>query len=103
MNESLTVIIPHRLGRDEAVRRLKSGLAGLRNAFGEKLDAVEESWTENHLAFRAGILGQDVTGTIDVGEQNVRLDVVLPWLLAKLAAKAKALIERQGRLMLETK
>jgi hypothetical protein len=41
------------------------------------------------------------TGTIDVAEDHVRLKVQLPWLLSMLANKAKALGEKQGKLMLE--
>jgi hypothetical protein len=103
MAEPLTVIIPHRLGQDEATRRLKSGLAGIRQTFGGKLAVIEEAWTENHLDFRVGLLGQMLAGTIDVADENVRLNVELPWLLAKLASKAKSLIERQGQLMLDKK
>jgi hypothetical protein len=32
---------------------------------------------------------------------HVRLEVQLPWLLSMLANKAKALVEKQGKLMLE--
>jgi hypothetical protein len=60
-------------------------------------------WTQDELRFRVVLLGQAAAGTILVAEQSVRLSVELPWLLAKLAAKAKALVERQGQLMLEKK
>ena len=53
------------------------------------------------LDFRASMLGQNTTGTIDVAEDHVRLEVQLPWLLSLLANKAKALVEKQGKLMLE--
>jgi hypothetical protein len=38
---------------------------------------------------------------VDVGEDHVRLEVQLPWVLAMVANKAKALVKRQGQLMLE--
>ena len=38
---------------------------------------------------------------MDVGEDHVTLEVQLPWLLSMLASKAKALVETQGKLMLE--
>jgi hypothetical protein len=38
---------------------------------------------------------------VDVAEDHVRLKVQLPWLLSMLANKAKALGEKQGKLMLE--
>jgi len=103
MAEPLVVTIPHRLGQAEATNRLKAGLAGIRSAFGGKLLILEEAWTEHHLEFRVRVLGQMAAGTIDVADQNVRLAVELPWLLAKLGGKARALIERRGRRMLEKK
>ncbi|SEF14736.1 Putative polyhydroxyalkanoic acid system protein (PHA_gran_rgn) [Rhizobiales bacterium GAS191] len=99
----LVVIIPHSLGKVEASRRLKSSLAGIRTAFGGKLSIVEEVWTEDHLEFRIGIFGQAATGTIDVADEHVRLAVQLPWVLAILAGKAKALIQKHGQLMLDKK
>ena len=49
----------------------------------------------------ASRLGQTTTGTVDVAEDHVRLEVQLPWLLSMLANKAKALVEKQGKRMLE--
>jgi hypothetical protein len=103
MGEPLTVIIPHRLGKTEAKARLKSGIENVRNTFAGKLSVIEEQWAGDELCFRVGLLGQVTSGTIAVAEQNVTLTVELPWLLAKLATTAKALIERQGQLMLEKK
>jgi len=36
-----------------------------------------------------------------VAEDHVRLEVYLPWMLSFLANKAKALVQKEGRLMLE--
>jgi Putative polyhydroxyalkanoic acid system protein (PHA_gran_rgn) len=55
----------------------------------------------DHLDFRASVLGQNTTGTVDVADDHVRLEVQLPWLLSLLANKAKALVQKQGKLMLE--
>ncbi len=103
MPQPLIVSIPHQLGKQEAIRRVQAGLAGIRTSFGEHLTRIEEAWTGEHLDFRATVLGQHMNGSMDVADDHVRLEVQLPWLLAKLAEKAKALIERQGHLMLEKK
>ena len=103
MSKPLVVTIPHRLGRVEAVRRLKHGLSQVRGNFAGVMQVQEEVWSGDRLAFRVGVLGQVSGGTIDVAEDHVRLEVELPWLLARLAEKAKALIQRQGQLMLEKK
>ena len=103
MSKPLVVSIPHRLGKDEAIRRLKSGVAEIRTRFTQIFTISEETWDGDHLQFRISALGQMVSGSINVAEDNVRLEVVLPWLLAKLAETLQPLIRREGTLMLEKK
>ena len=103
MSKPLTVSIPHRLGKAEAMRRLKSGLTSAHANFGQFYSVQEETWTGDCLAFRVSALGQAASGTIDVAEDHVRLEVVLPWLLAKVAEKLQPLIRKEGTLMLEKK
>jgi hypothetical protein len=40
---------------------------------------------------------------VEVGEDQIRLEVALPWLLQKFAAVAQAAIRMRGRLLLEKK
>lgn len=103
MSKPLVVLIPHQLGKDEAVRRLKSGFSGMRSNFGQVMTVQDETWSGDQLAFRVGVLGQTATGTIDVAETQVRLEVQLPWLLGRLAEKAAALIQKNTTLLLEKK
>jgi hypothetical protein len=103
MSKPLVLSIPHALGKEEAVRRLKSGLGSLPSNFRHVLAVQEETWTGDHLQFRVSALGQVANGTIDVADDHVRLEVALPWLLAQLVEKIQPLIRRQGTLMLEKK
>ena len=103
MTKPLFVSIPHRLGRDEAMRRLKAGLGDARTHFAHLFTIHEETWTDNHLAFRVSALGQVASGTIDVLDEQVDLQVVLPWLVAKLAETIQPLIRREGALILAKK
>lgn len=103
MPQPLTVSIPHRLGKVEATRRLQTGLSSVRARFGDKLSVKEETWTDSHLDFRVAVMGQEAAGMLDVAEDAVHLQVTLPWLLHIMAEKAKALIDRQGRILLEKK
>ena len=63
----------------------------------------EQIWTGPHLQYRISALGQVASGSIDVAEDYVRLEVFLPWLLAKLAETLQALIRKEGTLLLEKK
>jgi hypothetical protein len=103
MSQPLIVSIPHHLGREEAVRRIKSGLATARANYSTLLAINEETWTGDRLAFSVSAIGQHAHGLIDVADDHVRLEVTLPWLLAKIAEKFTPAIRKEGVLMLEKK
>jgi len=100
MSQPIVVSLPHRLGKAEALRRLQTSFNDAQSS-GGGLFIFKNQWSGDHLDFRASLLGQTTTGTVDVAEDHVRLEVQLPWLLSMLANKAKALGEKQGKLMLE--
>jgi hypothetical protein len=103
MAEPLVVTVPHKLGKEEAVRRLKSGLGRVHQNFGGVFTLAEQTWSGDRLEFAARALGQTASGAIDVADDHVRIELDLPWMLAKLARNAQALIRKQGQLMLEKK
>ncbi|UTD28202.1 polyhydroxyalkanoic acid system family protein [Bradyrhizobium sp. WD16] len=103
MPQPFIVSIPHQLGRDEAVRRLKAGLGSVKSQYGQVLQVNEEIWSGDRLAFRITALRQQASGTIDVADDHVRLEVILPWLLAGLAHGVQAVIRERGQRMLEKK
>lgn len=103
MSQPLVVTIPHRLGREEAARRLKAGFSHARTNWSALMTMKEETWSGDQLAFRIGALGQEAAGTIDVGEDNVRIEVELPWLIARIADKIRPVLQRETQAMLEKK
>ena len=99
MSAPLIVSIPHSLGRDEAMRRLKTGLS--RAAVNVPVLSVdEESWAGNRMSFRVRALGQVASGHLDVEDTLVRLEVTLPWLLQRFAEAAQVAIQKRGQLLL---
>jgi Putative polyhydroxyalkanoic acid system protein (PHA_gran_rgn) len=103
MAQPLVVSLPHRLGKDEAIRRLKSGLDVAQTKFGQVFSVQEETWVGDRLQFSVVGVGQTAGGTIDVAEDHVRLEVTLPWLLAQVADKVQRSVQKQGKLMLGKK
>lgn len=103
MSKPLVVSVPHHLGKEEALRRLKNGLGQAGASFGHLFSIQEETWIDNHLQFRVSALGQTASGSIDVADDHVRLEVFLPWLLAKVAETLQPLIRKEGTLLLEKK
>ncbi len=103
MSKPLIVSIPHRLGKDEALRRLKGGGTSARTNYSHLFAVQEEVWTGDRLQFRVSALGQGASGTIDVADDHVNLQAYLPWLLAKLAGAIQPLVRKEGTLLLEKK
>jgi hypothetical protein len=103
MPEPLVVTIPHRLGRQEALRRIKGGLDRTESEFAWAVRVDEQRWDGDRLDFRVAAIGQSATGSITVGDDTVRLEVMLPWLLARFAAAAQRAIGESGTKMLEKK
>lgn len=101
MSEPLVVIIPHRLGKEETLRRMKAGLSRAKTEFAWLLSVEEEVWTGDRLTFRAAALGQRAFGVVDVYKSGVRLEVRLSWLLGRFAHAAQRVIGQKGQLMLE--
>lgn len=99
MSAPLVVSIPHRLGREEASRRLKAGLTRAAASM-PVLKVDEERWDGDRMIFRVRALGQAATGHVDVEDNHVRVEVTLPWLLQRFAEIAQATIKNRGRLLL---
>ena len=99
MPAPLIVSIPHRLGREEATRRLKAGLTRAATSI-PVLTVDEERWEGDRMVFRVRALGQAASGHLDVADDHVRLEVTLPWLLQRFAEVAQVAIKNRGNLLL---
>ena len=103
MNEKMKIDVPHRLGKQEAKTRLDTGFARLQQEIAGKPVKVEQSWNGDTMDFRAGVLGQAVSGRLSVDEDRVHIEIDMPWLLAKLAGGMKERLTKGARLLLEKK
>ncbi len=102
MTAPLTVSLPHSLGREEAVRRLKTGIE--RAAAGVPMLRVEqEQWNGEQLTFAVRALGQAANGQVNVRDDRVDIEVRLPWLLQKFAEQATQIVKSRGHLLLTKK
>ena len=103
MSDIVTVIVGHRLGKVEAIRRVKEGLARTNGHLGEMIAMEQETWEGDTLRFRMRALGQTAAARIDVMEDALRIEVSLPWLLAQAAKRLIPILRKQATLLLEKK
>lgn len=104
MGRPLTASVPHKLGRDEARRRIEGGFTALqRNMTGGLggLVSFQRRWEGDRLHFEGGSLGQRVSGRLDVLEDTVQIEVDLPELLAAIADKVLGRLKQGTRKLLE--
>jgi putative polyhydroxyalkanoate system protein len=102
VSKAVTVTIPHELGRAEARRRIEAGFGDLSRHLGG-LGAVSKSWDGDKLSFSFAAMGQAISGYVDVADRAIRLEVLLPSLLAMMAGKLKGRLQKEGQLLLEKK
>ena len=103
MSETVTVTVSHHLGKAEAVRRLKDGLARTDAPLGAMIAIDQQSWQGDTVHFRMRALGQTAAASIEVLEDALRIEVALPWLLARAAKRLLPILRAQATLLLEKK
>jgi hypothetical protein len=101
MSPPLIVSIPHRLGREEAKRRLDSGIGRIRPELNALVSALDYSWDEDRLNFRASAMWQTITGGIEVLDDAVRVEIDLPWMMRLLGDTIMKQVRGRGIAMLE--
>ena len=101
MQQPIQVDLPHKLGRDEARRRIANNIHKLNDHIPGGASRVDSSWMgdELHLAIHA--LGQAVEANIAVEETKVRVRVMLPGMLSMFAGPIQAMLQKKGNILLE--
>ena len=103
MSDTVTVIVGHRLGKVEAIRRLKEGFARTNGHLGGMIAMEQETWQGDTLRFRMLALGQTASASIQVLEDALCIEVSLPGLLAKAAKRLLPILRKEATRLLEKK
>jgi hypothetical protein len=103
MSKPLVATVSHELGRSRAKQRIASSLDEIRSHLSAFATSVEEQWTEDRLDFRLIALGRAISGRIDVFEESVRIEVILPGMLGFLAGTISSRIREHGLKLLARK
>ncbi len=100
MERPIEVDLPHRLGREEARRRIANNVHKLEEHIPGGAQ-VATGWAGDRLNLDITAMGQSVSASIDVEESKVRLRVMLPGMLAMFARPIEAMLSAKGGLLLE--
>lgn len=103
MSRPINVDLPHKLGRDEARRRIAGNIDNLTGHIPGGAD-VRSRWEGDTLHLDVAAMGQEVRALIEVRETVVRCNIDLPGMLAMFAGPIEAFLKRKGDdLLLEDK
>jgi hypothetical protein len=93
MSNSIVITLPHRLGAEEAKRRITGGIELLRREYIDKLAYSEVNWNGDTANLRVVAFGQTATAQLYVMNDAVRIEVQLPWILAALTGKIQGVLK----------
>lgn len=91
----LHVNVDHSLDPDEAVRRLRSFLELVKQAYGQHVSHLEENWGARSGTFSFKAMGFNTSGTIDVDPQQVRVTGHLPLAALMFRGKIESTLREQ--------
>lgn len=97
MSKSIVIAIPHGLGKDEARRRVAFEIDQLKSAYIDKFAHSDVRWTDDAADVRVVALAQEIKAHIDVAANIVRIEILLPWLLASLAGQIESRLTTTAR------
>jgi len=101
ISRPLIVLVPHRLGRREARRRLDTGIDRLQRELSALLSGLDYHWRGDTLNFTASAMWQKITGRIEVLEEAVRVEIELPWVMRFLRDTITKRVRGRGVALLE--
>ena len=89
--------LPHSLGREEARRRIRSRIGELPKHIPGGMATVRSDWEgEDRMTMQVAAMGLEVTATLDVQDNLVRVSLILPGMLSFMAGAISAGVQAKG-------
>jgi hypothetical protein len=104
MPQTITVNIPHRLGKAEAKRRIEEGFnvpQATQSASLLGLVSFQKQWEGDRMDFEARALTQKIAASLEVGDESVQVRIQVPDLIAAFADAIKKGVMKETTKALE--
>ena len=96
----MNVAVPHKLNPDEAVRRIKNLVGDMKKQFGDRITDLKEEWSGNNGQFAFKAMGFDVSGTVRVDADEVRIEGNLPFAASMFKGRIESTIQERASQLL---
>lgn len=95
-----TVTVPHQLGKDEALERIKTILVKAKEQYGDRISDLQENWNDQGGTFSFRAMGFKISGNLDVTDTDVRITGDYPFAAIPFKGTIEATLrERAERLL----
>ncbi|MDQ6633032.1 MAG: polyhydroxyalkanoic acid system family protein [Verrucomicrobiota bacterium] len=92
--------LPHKLGADEAKKRIAHLISESKGQFGHLASDVQESWTDNKGTFSFKAMGFAVSGNLLVEPALVHVEINLPFAALPFKRKVENEISNRAKALL---
>jgi hypothetical protein len=92
---SLSISIPHALGTEEAVSRLKTFFQKLKERHADKVSNLEEQWEGNKLSYAFSTYGFNIKGDLDVEPGEIKVNGSLPFAAMMFKGKIEQAVREE--------
>jgi hypothetical protein len=97
---NIEMSIPHSIGKDEALNRIKNLLGNVQTRFSGQLQDVKQEWNDNEGSFSFSVMNMPVSGKLTVNNGDVALDGKLPLAASLFQGKIKEVIMEEAKKVL---
>ena len=94
------VVVPHSLGKAEALNRLQGMLSSVKENYGSQVSDLHEKWTDQGGTFSFKAMGFRISGELTVSDTDMRVNAEFPWAAKPFQSTIETAIrERAERLL----
>jgi hypothetical protein len=94
------ILVPYELQEEEAVKRIKNELAGLKAHYADTISDLHENWNANTCEFSLSVKGLSGSGTMIVKPTEVEMAVNLPFFAMSFKGMIEATIRERLKKLL---
>jgi hypothetical protein len=96
MAKPLTIAIPHNLGRAEALARIRANEEKAAEQVRPFVSALEHHWEGDELHVAVKALAQSFAGRVNVEDEVVRIEVVLPPMFGWIGGRVRQIVTQHA-------
>ena len=97
----MRIAVPHNLGKQEALVRIKNLLRELKAQYRDQVQILQENWSGNKGTLTFSVKGFSVSGELVVEDHQVKLNGNLPWAALPFRGKIESTIREQTAKLLK--